>query len=257
MSLQFVNQIMEIDLALQASCHEQSEGRYLNAAKKLKHLEALVGKTNHENLDILKAFVKERVVYMEKFLYDMKQLWAECLSLDEEDADHSGKRVCLRVDTSRLHQTENMFQALNFLEQLDFPFKKFSVRILKLMLEAVIKKESYVDVMNYESDAVLVVATKESSSKPHFSSVFENLTKVFQFFGTYLSVEIESDLSAVRKLGEMISDEFCEVLIKNCLEDTVPSHSNDFDKYSEVAALAEALQMQLSSIGKMSNFVLV
>ncbi|GLV33144.1 Zeste-white 10 [Carabus blaptoides fortunei] len=54
---------------------------------------------------------------------------------------------------------------------------------------------------------------------------------------------LEKDLVLLGYVGKKISEQFCELLIKNCLADTVPSTPNGLDKYNnEVVVAIESLQ---------------
>lgn len=70
--------------------------------------------------------------------------------------------------------------------------------------------------------------------KPNCIDVLSNLTLVFNFLYTTLNIEIDESTSFISELGVVISNDFCEFLIKNCLSDSVPTSRDQLDGYRAV-----------------------
>jgi hypothetical protein len=122
-------------------------------------------------------------------------------------------------------------------------------------LEPLITQKSTVQIHEGNDLAIIEVESNASSLKPHYTVVFARVGDVFSFLYSHLNVVIEKDVTLLNKLGEMISEEFCEFLIKNCLSDTIPSHSNDLEAYEIVAKATEGFQAHLVEIGKWTYMI--
>ncbi|XP_047119995.1 centromere/kinetochore protein zw10 homolog isoform X1 [Schistocerca piceifrons] len=248
LSLQFVTELIDIDVALQTCCELQAKGEYLKAAERLRKLESFFQTSHEQELEIIKALSKERILYLEKFLYDLREIWKLCINISETEVEKN-RQILLKVNISRLNDIEQMMKALDYLEKLEFSFKKLATLIQKSILEPVILNECFVETFTDEKHAVLEIQMKGGSSRPNYKLVFRNLMEIFCFLEKYLNVEINKNFFVLNKLGDMICAEFTEYLIKNSLSHTIPSHSEEFADYDNVIKAVEEFQEYVIKIG--------
>lgn len=248
LSLQFVSELIDIDVALQTCCELQTKGEYLKAAESLRKLESFFQSSHDQELEIIKALLKERILYLEKFLYDLREIWKLCININETEMEKN-RQISFKVNISRLNDVEQMMKALHFLDKLEFSFKKLVTQIQKSILEPVILNETYVQTFTDEKHAILEIQMKVGSSRSQYKLVISNLLKIFSFLEKYLNVEINEDFYFLKKLGDMICAEFTEFLIKNSLSHTIPSHSEEFADYDNVIKAVEEFQEYLIKIG--------
>ncbi|XP_067009674.1 centromere/kinetochore protein zw10 homolog [Anabrus simplex] len=244
-----VKQLVSLDNLLKEAISAKENGKYLETAKKLQQMQELLDKVSNPEVKLYKALKKEKIYVHEHFLFDMFECWKHCLMWEERETEKDRKRVCLKIDISRLNEIEHMFQALSYIKNLDYELSKFGNKVMKFILSPLISHFGSVETVTDSTTAVLDVETISSSEKPDYVTVLTNLGKVFNFFCKYLSLETDQNVTFLRKLGKVISDEFCELLIKNCLADTIPSHSNDLKSFEAVAAKAEEFHNKLLEIG--------
>lgn len=251
--MRLVRQLTDIDTAIKAAKQAQMQGCYSEAAKMLKSIGSLLEQCSDAELEIYDALVSEKALLEEHFLYDMMEIWKSCLKWEVVDLEMDLKKAILKVDKENIMKMEQMMQALNYFEHLEFYLRKFGNKVLKYLLEPLITQKSSVRIREGYSLAIIEVESDVSSLKPHYTFVFARVRDVFSFLYSYLNIVIEENVTLLNKLGEMISEEFCEFLIKNCLSDTIPSHSNDLEGYEIVAKATEDFQAHLVEIGKWIN----
>jgi Centromere/kinetochore Zw10. len=250
--MQLVQQLVEIDTVMKAARQAKEKGCHFEAAKELKNIGFLLNQCSDTELEIFNALTSEKALLEEHFLYDMMEIWKSCLKWEEAEPRKDMKKVTLKVDRENIMQMEQVIQALNYFEHLDFYLKKFGNKVLKYLVMPLITQKSTVEILNDSSLAIIEVKSDAASPKPHYMVVFANIMDVLNFLYSHLNVVIEENVTFLNKLGEMISEEFCEYLIKNCLADTIPSHSNDLEAYEVTAKATEDFQAHLVEIGKIS-----
>ena len=250
--MQLVQRLVEIDTVMKAARQAKEKGCYFEAAKQLKNISFLLDQCSDTELEIFNALISEKALLEEHFLYDMMEIWKSCLKWEEAEQRKDMKKVILKVDKENIMQMEQVIQGLNYFEHLDFYLKKFGNKVLKYLVMPLITQKSTVEIYKESNLAIIEVESNAASPKPHYMVVFANVMDVFNFLYSHLNVVIEENVTFLNKLGEMISEEFCEYLIKNCLADTIPSHSNDLEAYEVIAKATEDFQARLVEIGKIS-----
>jgi centromere/kinetochore protein ZW10 len=249
LTMQLVQRLVEIDTVMKAARQAKEKGCYFEAAKQLKNISFLLEQCSDTELEIFNALTAEKALLEEHFLYDMMEIWKSCLKWEEAEQRKDMKKVILKVDKENIMQMEQVIQGLNYFEHLDFYLKKFGNKVLKYLVMPLITQKSTVEIYKESNLAIIEVEFNAASPKPHYVVVFANVMDVFNFLYSHLNVVIEENVTLLNKLGEMISEEFCEYLIKNCLADTIPSHSNDLEAYDVIAKATEDFQAHLVEIG--------
>lgn len=254
-TMDLIHQLVDIDTAMKAAKQAQEKGCYLDAAKKLKNIGLLLEQCSSAELqlELFETLISEKALLEEHFLYDMMEIWKSSLKWEEAEPEKNVKKVILKVARENIIQIEQMMQALNYFEHLEFYLRKFGNKVLKYLLVPVITVKTAVKT-HEESNFVIEIESYAVSPKPHYTTIFSSVIDVFDFLYSHLNVVIEENVTLINKLGEMISEEFCEFLIKNCLSDTIPSHSNDLEAYGVIAKATEDFQAHLVEIGKKENY---
>lgn len=254
--MQLVHQLVEIDTAMKAARQAQEKGCHLDAAKKLKSVGSLLEQCSGAELqlEIFETLISEKALLEEHFLYDMMEIWKSSLKWEEAEPEKNVKKVILKVARENIMQMEQMMQALNYFEHLDFYLRKFGNKVLRYLLVPVITVKSTVEIHEESNLTIIEIESYAASPKPHYTVIFSSVIDVFDFLYSYLNVAIEEDVTLMNRLGEIISEEFCEFFIKNCLSDTIPSHSNDLEAYKVIAKATEDFQARLVEIGKRTTY---
>ncbi|PSN39911.1 hypothetical protein C0J52_07953 [Blattella germanica] len=252
-TLKILKQLVDIDTEIKAAREQQAEGHCFEAAKRIKNVGNLLDESKDIQLEICTSLLSEKSLLQEHFLYDMMEIWKNYIKWEETEPEKELKKVSLKIDTENKQKIEQMVAALNYFEYLDFNMKKFGNNLLKYLLTPIITGESTVEMFDFNNLAVLEVVSKVTSEKPMYTAVFANISKIFEFLHTHLNVQIEDNLSFLNKLGELISEEFCECLIKNCLSETIPSHSRELESYTVISNATQEFQEYLVQVGFLSN----
>jgi peptidyl-tRNA hydrolase len=251
--MRLMQQLVEIHTVMKAARQAKEKNRYFEAAKELKNIEFLLDQCCDTELkEIFNALTSEKALLEEHLLYDMIEIWNSCLKWEEAEQREGMKKIILKVNRENIVQMEQVIQVLNYFEHLDFCLKKFGNKVLKYLVMPLITQKSTVKVCNKSYFAIIEVESNAASPKPHYTFVFTNVMYVFSFLYSHLNIVIEENVTVLNKLGEIISEEFCECLIKNCLADAIPNNSNDLKAYEVIAKETEDFQSDLVETGNIT-----
>lgn len=111
-----------------------------------------------------------------------------------------------------------------------------------------------IDVLVKEkSNSISLELTQKSTNKPHYKVVFNNLQTVLDVLKTHFAYKVNDEVTALEYIGNDIRDNLSELLIKNCLRDTIPSNEEGLKQYEEVQEATLALEKSL--LGKSGKFL--
>jgi hypothetical protein len=255
--MQLVHQLVDIDTAMKAARQAQEKGCYLDAAKKLKSIGSLLEQCSggELQLELFETLISEKALLEEHFLYDMMEIWKSSLQWEESETEKNVKKVIFKVARENITEMEQMMQALSYFEHLDFYLRKFGNKVFKYLLVPIITVKTTVEIREESNFTIIQIESYAASPKPHYTVIFSSVIDVFDFLYSHLNVVVEENVTLVNKLGKMISEEFCEFLIKDCLSDTIPSHSNDLEAYEVIAKATEDFHAHLVEIGKKTTYL--
>ncbi|XP_071055452.1 centromere/kinetochore protein zw10 homolog [Onthophagus taurus] len=91
-----------------------------------------------------------------------------------------------------------------------------------------------------------------NKTKSPFKVVFENLKIVIDFLDKYFKFPLKIG-STLQYIGNDIKDNLSELIIKNCLNDTIPNTSDEFQNYHLIIEEVKELEKILIESGLFSN----
>lgn len=271
--LHHVSRFVQLNEALIAACklHEQEE--YYQAAQHILRLEDLLedSKSEANDLIIYHSIKSEVRLNHERLLYELKDIWKQGLRLEEPELDIEGcglkksiskkkkpHRACLVVETAFLNKLEGVFTALSALGSFDYHLSKFASNLMRLILQPLASFEGQVNVIQVPglgNRALLDVETYPNKPQPPYTMVLQNLRKVFEFMRQYLILKVEQAerggnmVTLVQRIGAMIGNQLCELLVTGCLAHTVPAYGHSLDTFQFAATEAMAFHQELKAIG--------
>lgn len=205
-------------------------------------------KSNHESLndlEIFKVLSQETTLLYEQLIHQINEIWSSYVCFDIEQNDDS-TNVTLTIDIENYDEICEILKAANCLNYNQIE-KRFSHTILNSVINEIIMKK--VQVTDKITDrATLAVEFLKSNKKPYYLDVFENIMHVIEFLKEHLNIVID-DYSFLLKVGSNIASDFADSLIKNCLSETIPTKSEDLERYTIVVSNAEEFQEKLQGSG--------
>ncbi|XP_076264656.1 zeste-white 10 kinetochore protein [Rhynchophorus ferrugineus] len=91
----------------------------------------------------------------------------------------------------------------------------------------------------------LQLSIQNPDKKVHYKKVFEQLKMVLQFLLNNFNYEISENVTTLSYMGNDISHNLSELIIKNCLRDTIPSNAEELQNYKVVIEDTKELEKVL------------
>ncbi|EFA07500.2 centromere/kinetochore protein zw10 homolog [Tribolium castaneum] len=96
-----------------------------------------------------------------------------------------------------------------------------------------------------EGFSVLEVITVDPNKKSSYVEVFANIKAVLVFLSDNFDVSLTEDLSTLQYIGRDLRDNLSELIIKRCLQDTIPSTKQGLEDFRRVIEATEDLEKSL------------
>ncbi|KAJ8735881.1 hypothetical protein PYW07_007501 [Mythimna separata] len=110
--------------------------------------------------------------------------------------------------------------------------EEFSLFLLKDCMLPIIHGDATVYA---ESEQVLTITIMHRPNyRPGYDSVLANLRTLIHFLSNTLNIDFRRDTTIMRMIGKETSETFREILIKDCLIDTIPNNLNDLQTYGRI-----------------------
>ena len=93
--------------------------------------------------------------------------------------------------------------------------------------------------------ATLEVVTVDPNKKSSYVEVFANIKTVLEFLLANFNIPLDEKLSTLSYIGRDIRDNLSELIIKHCLQDTIPSTQEGLQQYKTVIEATEELEKSL------------
>lgn len=91
----------------------------------------------------------------------------------------------------------------------------------------------------------LIVTATEKECEANYLDTFNNIKKVLNFLNSHLNFPLEKHDSSLSYIGRDLRDNLAELLMKNCLQKTIPSTREGLEKFKEISQHTEELHEQL------------
>jgi centromere/kinetochore protein ZW10 len=218
----------------------QQKQSYLYCMEKIQEVECFMSDINfEENLAVVEELKLTLATEKSSLLNNLSNLFS----------DHV---ICIPVENKSvmkvMHKNEQMKEVLSALylyktsvTQLDnvtrFLWNHIFVPVVDVTTE--IKT-------NVEGGFVsLEVITVDPNKKSSYAEVFANIKIILSFLLANFNIILSEEFTTLSYIGRDIRDNLSELLIKHCLQDTIPSTNEGLQQYNVVIKATEDLEKAL------------
>lgn len=244
-ALKLITQLVVIDDYLKKAKECLYKKSYLQAINNIKAINKILKDIPvDERLDIIKALTVSVTVEHENILYEARKVWDECVILDKKILDDENAFILtIKINCSRSDELSECIEALCFENSVLFELQCLANFLMKEIFTSIINHHCEVGITNNNTHSILEITVKNDLPKQNYTEVFNNISSVFESFLTpAINFQIQKDLLLLGYVGHKINKQFCDLLIKNCLVDTIPSTAEELAHYDKVSNEIEALQ---------------
>ncbi|XP_053609999.1 centromere/kinetochore protein zw10 homolog [Plodia interpunctella] len=152
--------------------------------------------------------------------------------------------IKLKLEDNNL--TRDIINALDRCKRLNEKLSKFAQFLLKDVLIPIIHNDCTVFA---ETDVLMTVTVNhKQNNKPPYDAVIANLRLLFHYLSNRLNLECNRDCTIMQNVGKEICLAFKDILVQDCLIDTIPNNINELQSYGKITSEIEDFQHFLSVV---------
>lgn len=237
-SLSFVTMLCTFNEQLNQFTNFLNRKQYLECMKLICDLEKLVKDVlaEEENLKVLNVIRQQILENKNTLLRDLSNIFTDYVNTKTQS-----NVVTLKIKKN-LNNLQDVLFALHYnnpdiyyLHELSkFLWNSYFIPIVNTTVKLAVKDENGFN--------VLEITDVDSTEKSDYTQVFVNLTTVLEFLKSSFDLQLNENLTSLKYIGENIRDNLSELIIKNCLEDTIPSTAEGLQKYKVVIEDTQKLE---------------
>ncbi|KAG5892866.1 hypothetical protein JTB14_032590 [Gonioctena quinquepunctata] len=197
---------------------------YLKCATSLSKLEKTMDDIPYdEKIDIPNITTKKNMLITE-----LENVFSKNINIKN---DHKTVTLEVRKDIGNL---EEALLALFHITAVASPIHKFAKSLWNMFLVPTVNNKVNIVAGHSDTFHFIQITVKDTTKKSDYLQVFSNLRTVLDFLEKYFNFKLNDELTALEYIGIDIRDNLSELLIKNCLQDTIPSTLEGLQKYKDV-----------------------
>lgn len=147
------------------------------------------------------------------------------------------------MDVSKDESVEESICALFIYCESVIPLNEV-VEFVRKLFEHIVVRIATVEIDCSES-ARLTVKLKSDSGKPDYKMVFSNLKRIAEFLAENFAYSLREDLSTLDYIGTALRSDLENLILKKCLQSTVPNNKEGLENYKTIASSTLILQNKL------------
>ncbi|XP_043483050.1 centromere/kinetochore protein zw10 homolog [Leptopilina heterotoma] len=249
-SLQVSSCLLKLNDCIKSVEKLQQERRYIETAKTLHqmHIYLSDSSVNLQNLDIYTNLENEYVTLYSAFVTEITMKCQEFISWREE-MQKNELTVTLTVENEN-REIQDIILASYYIDYLSRYLHAFTTNLLKHFINPIISQNCLVYVVQEKAFNVRIVNKTETPSD--YKNVLYNLRLLFTFLNQHLNFDVAGK-SFLARLRVYLLDDFSQVLIKNCIANTIPNSSSKLHSFHPVVEDINEFQDYLLQIGFISK----
>lgn len=113
------------------------------------------------------------------------------------------------------------------------------------IFSAIINHEISLNITENDESSKLIIRMINENKKEDYLTIFKNLISAANFLSNNLNYSLKDNMSMLDCIRIQIDENLSELIIKNCLVDTIPSNNDELQKYNTIIQEVEHLHSEL------------
>lgn len=250
---QIKSQLYETDAALSVtgaliSVHEacetinvlQDQGSFADAINELKRVQLFINDIpQDERVCVVDELIQNLKITEVCLINKMKTIFFENVILHVEK-----ESVTLKIHENA-DEIKEILKAFALSSSCIEPLDHLTKFLWDNVFVNVVDKLVSVETLKEGNMSVLRINIVGEGKKSDYKVVFNNLIAVLGFLKASCDFKLIENLTALKYIGQDIRDNLSELIIKHCLEYTIPNSKEGLEKYKKVIEDTENLQQEL------------
>lgn len=241
-TLHITKQLIAVHEALNNATSLHLNGCYFEAMKLLTNAHSCLESVSME----------ERVKAVDKMIIMIDAEKASLLTevntalLDNIVIDvSSDNKAILKICKDRKDTIAELLLVFELYSDCIEPLNKIINFLWNNVFVPIVDNGASVEIADIDDFQTLIITTPEKTRYSSYTEIFQNIKKVLGFLCDHVNFPLEKQKSSLAYVGSDLQDNLSELLIKNCLEKTIPTTPEGLEKFKEVIQHTEELQEQL------------
>ncbi|ENN82349.1 hypothetical protein YQE_01276, partial [Dendroctonus ponderosae] len=162
---------------------------------------------------------------------------------DNIDLQHENSTTTLRIRKEN-EEMKNIISALGCYSECLEPLHCLARKLWEDIFIPIVNENLILEEKEDDMFASLVLCS-QSKEKTNYSIVFNNLEIVLKFLTVNFTYNISESKTALEYIGGDFNDNLSELIVKNCLRDTMPSNVDELQRYNVIIDATEKLEKAL------------
>lgn len=200
-----------------------------------------------KNLDLYANTKHTAELILSSLLHDLFSEWDRMVAYNVKiGSKKTTVTITLNIDESLI--IIDVLNALDKSKKLAEKVTEFATFLLKNVIIPIIHNDCTVFAETDELMTVTINHKPDKNFKPTYDAVISNLRLLFHYLSNKLNVEYNRDVTIMNMIGKEISTEFRDVLVNDCLIDTIPDNINELQTYGRITSEIEDFQHFLAIV---------
>lgn len=230
-TLHVVSSLCHINKSLRDFTELLDSKMYLNCMKLICSLEKFTNEIPDDEyievIDELKVTIK---INKNTLLNELKNVFTDNIYTYENEEE---KSIVIKIKKDVNH-FEQALCALYYKNSVVYPLHNFAKSLWNYVFVPIVDHTVKINISEDDRYNILEVTTQDPTKKLEYSEVFSNLKSVLEFLKKHCNIQINEELTSLGYIGLDIRDNLSELIIKNCLQNTIPSNAAELQKYKVV-----------------------
>lgn len=193
-----------------------------------------------QQLDLFEGTKNTAKMILDNLIHDMFQEWDRMVGYGIEPSPNKST-VTINLTLDNALATLDILNALSKCKKLKEKVSHFSQFLLKEVLIPIVNNDC--TVFPETEELVMVTVNYRHNYKPPYEDVIANVRLLFHYLSDRINIQIgRSNETIMTMVGRQISKEFSEVLVQDCLINTIPHNIIDLQTYGRITAEIEDFQ---------------
>ncbi|XP_054710299.1 centromere/kinetochore protein zw10 homolog [Uloborus diversus] len=231
----------------------------LDAVKSLLEFERVfssIEPDKKQDIAIICAIRREYFVVKEDIIYRLQKIWRQKLVINYIN-DGKNKKMVMLTCVKNSDNDQELLKSLKLLKTLRPMLKEFGKQFLEMICRTLILNE--VKIEQNEDTSLVLTITIVNEQSPTPGIVLENVKNVISFLDACLfhhpvdMLENDVHVTVMNEFGLAIQEDFCNVIIEDCLKASVPSQTKQLEAFHNEMVVTEIFCNDLLAIGFFPN----
>lgn len=221
---------------------------YVNAMAEISQANQILNSVDEKEFIVAADKVKTCIIIKENLLiYTIEQMFKENVQTESEENVH--KIIVKKENEDMLKGFQTLYQYNPVINCMS-GFVQF---IWLNIFTPIIDHEVTVNIKDLDEFYELILHIN-GSHKPMYNDVFKNLKIVIDFvYNNFNYILAPDNFTLLQYIGQEMRDNLSELIIKHCLEGTIPSNASELQSYQNVIDETEKFEAYLRDTGLFTN----